>query len=88
MCQRKFAEMSSQIYVKEKSNSYSSFSYFGIWLIERSLSITQKKTNYRAMFSDKIEGHMQKFRHFSAKQKNQHKAVILSILQLYTAGAQ
>ena len=35
MCQRKFAELSSQITYKEKSNSYSAYSYSGIRSIER-----------------------------------------------------
>ena len=41
MCQEKFAEMASQITEKEKSNSYSAYSFFRILSIECNLKIKQ-----------------------------------------------
>ena len=46
------AQMSSQIYLKEKSNSYSAYSYSGIRPIEHSVSVTMVTFNVFFFFED------------------------------------
>ena len=49
MWQRKFSEMSSQIYLKGKSNSFSAYFYSGIRSIER--NVKNGAYYYRSIFA-------------------------------------